>query len=107
MRDPGEYNRRVTLGSVTLTPDGGGGYTETAVAGPTVWAKVEPLRGNEQQQARQTGMRIPHRFFIPYRPDVTGATSLTYNDQAFDITSVTDPDGAHEELEILADEIVP
>lgn len=107
MRDPGEYNRRVTLGSVTRTPDGGGGYTETAVAGATVWAKVEPLQGNEKLQAMQTGMRRPHRFFVPYRDGVTGTTSLTYLGRTFDVQSVIDPDAAHEELEILADEVVP
>jgi SPP1 family predicted phage head-tail adaptor len=106
MRDPGQMNRRIVLRTVTLTPDGGGGYDETPVDLPEIWAHVEPLQGNEQLQAMQTGMKRPHRFTVRYREGVTAATRVVYSDRVFDVTSVVDPDERHETLEILADEVI-
>lgn len=106
MDDPGRMDKRVTLRSMTRTSDGGGGFTETAVALATMWAHVEPLDGDERLEAMQTGMRRPHRFTVRYREGVTGATSLLYGLRPFDIVSIVDPDEHHDMLVILADEIV-
>lgn len=106
MKNPGEMNRRITLRTVTRTPDGGGGYTETPVDSPPTWAKIEPLQGDEQLQAMQTGMVRPHRFTIRYRAGLTGATRIVYEGRVFDVRSVVDTDERHEELVILADEVL-
>jgi SPP1 family predicted phage head-tail adaptor len=103
----GQKNRRVTLRSTVSTADEYGGSTETTGDVATVWAAVEPLEGNEQLQAMQTGMKVPHRFTISYRAGVTGATELLYGSRRFDVTSVVDPDERHRDLVILADEILP
>lgn len=106
LRDRGEMNRRITLRTVTLTPDGGGGYSETPVDSAPTWAKIEPLQGDEQLQAMQTGMVRPHRFTIAYRTGMTGATRIVYGSRVFDVKSVVDTDERHEELVILADEVL-
>lgn len=107
MKDPGQMNRRIALRSVQSTPDGGGGYDETVTDSPEIWAHVEPLQGNEQLQAMQTGMQRPHRFTIRYREGITGTTRIVYADRVFDVKSVIDPDERHETLEIMADEVIP
>ena len=101
-----DLNREVTIQSVTLTPDGGGGYTETLVDVATVPAHIEPLIGREQLLGMQTGMERPHRFTIRHREGVTGATRLLYDGRTFDIKSVVDTEERHRELILLAEEIV-
>lgn len=107
MTDPGKMNRRVLFQSRSLTPDAGGGYTEAVVDLAETWAYVEPLEGDEQLRAMQTGMKRPHRFTVRYRENVGGATGLVYAGRAFDVRSVVDPDAGHMELVIMADEILP
>ena len=107
MIDPGKMNRRVTIETAGApVPDGGGGYTPGDPTTLETWAHVEPLTGDEQVQAMQTGMRRPHRFTVRYRADVEGATTLLYGARRFDVQSVVDTDTAHEELVILADEVI-
>jgi SPP1 family predicted phage head-tail adaptor len=101
----GDANRRVTIRRVVRTDEAGGGYAETLVDVATVWAEVEPLQGDEQLQAMQTGMARPHRFTLRYREGVDGATELLHDGRRFNVRSVTDTRAARRELVILADEV--
>jgi SPP1 family predicted phage head-tail adaptor len=103
----GELTRRVAIREVTRTPDAGGGWSEEWATVATVWARVEPLQGDEQIQAMQTGMRAPYRFTIRYRDGLTGASELVYGGRRFNVTSVTDTNARHRELVVLADEVRP
>lgn len=102
----GELTRSITIRALTATGDVYGGTTDVASDVATVRAKVEPLEGDEQLRAMQTGMSRPHRFTIRYREGVTGAHELQYDGRRFNISSVIDPDARHRELVILADEAV-
>lgn len=105
MISAGQLNRRVTIRTTVRTDEEGGGYTDTLRDDATVWAKVEPLQGDEQLAAMQTDMTAPHRFTIRHRRGVSGATELRYDGRRFNVRSVTDTNAAHRELVILADEV--
>lgn len=105
--DPGKMDRRITIRTEGApVPDGGGGWTPGTPTTVDTWAYVEPLAGDEQLQAMQTGMVRPHRFKIPYRPEMAATKSIVYRGRTFDVKSVVDTDEQHEELVILADEVV-
>lgn len=101
----GQMRRTITIRTMTRTPDGMGGYTETPTDVTGVFARVEPLQGDEQVNAMQTGMLRPYRFHLRYRAGMTGAKRIIYDSRTFDIRSVLDPEEKHRELEILADEV--
>lgn len=104
--DPGQMNRRVTIQTATRSaPDGGGGFVPGEPTEKETWAKVEPLEGDEQIQAMQTGMKRPHRFTVRYRPDLLPTSGVVYKGRTFDVKSVVDTAESHEELVILADEV--
>lgn len=44
----GKLNRRITLKTVTRTPDGIGGFTETEVSQKETWGSVKPMSQREQ-----------------------------------------------------------
>lgn len=97
--------RVVSIRTTTRTDDGGGGYTETSTDLDGIPARVEPLQGDEQLRAMQTGMVAPHRFTMRYRADLLGATTLVYDSRPFDIKSIIDPEEKHREIIVLADEV--
>ena len=102
----GQLNRMVTIRTVTLVPDGGGGNTEIPTDVPDIPARVEPLDGRELVEAMKVGLQRPHRFTLRYRTGMTGATRIVYALHTFDVKSVVDPEEAHRELIILTEEIV-
>jgi SPP1 family predicted phage head-tail adaptor len=107
MTDPGLMNRQVKIRTAgASTSDGMGGYTPGEPVDVTSWAYIEPLQGDEQLQAMQTGMVRPHRFTMRYRSDLASSKTLVYQSRTFDVKSIVDTDMKHEELVILADEVV-
>lgn len=98
--------RQITLRTITLVPDGGGGYTETPTDVANIPARVEPLQGDEQLEAMRVGMNRPHRFTIRYQAGMTGAKRIVYDSRTFDIKSVVDPEEKHRELVIMTDEVI-
>lgn len=105
MTRAGQMRSLVTIQAVTRTPDGAGGYTEELTDVATAWARGEPLTGQEQIMAMQTGMTRPYRFTMRYRDDVSGATKILYDGRTFDVKSVVDPNEAHRELVIMTEEV--
>lgn len=97
--------RRVTIRTMTLVPDGGGGFTETPTDVTGIPARVRPLEGRELIQAMQTVGQRPHEFTIRYRTGMIGAKTLLYETRTFDIKSVVDPEEKHRELVIMTDEV--
>ena len=97
--------RKVTIRTMTRTPDGMGGYTETPTDVTNIPARVEPLLGDEMLRAQQTGMKQPHNITIRYRSDLTTAKTILYEGISFDVKSVVDPESRHRELQILAEKM--
>jgi SPP1 family predicted phage head-tail adaptor len=60
----GELNQRVRILAQTLTPDGGGGYSEVWNVIATLWADVEPRAGNNVFAADALQSRVQHRVTI-------------------------------------------
>lgn len=98
--DPGKLNRRILLQRRVSTRDAIGGEVYTWVDDRTVWAGVEPLTGRELIAAQAKHIEITMRFRIRYQREVTANWRLVWEDQIFNILSVTDVDAAHWELEL-------
>jgi len=60
----GELNQRIRILAQTLTPDGGGGYSEVWNVIATLWADVEPRAGNNVFAADALQSRVQHRVTI-------------------------------------------
>ena len=67
----GELNQRVGILAQTLTPDGGGGYTEVWNVIATLWADVEPRVGAGVFAADAIQPRVQHRVTIRRNAAVT------------------------------------
>jgi SPP1 family predicted phage head-tail adaptor len=101
----GALRHWITIRESARTPDEGAGFIETWYAIANVYAAVEPLTGDEQIQAMQTGMIQPHRFSIRYRRGLTGANEILYDGRRFNVRSVVNTGERDREIVMLADEV--
>lgn len=66
------------------------------------WAKAETVSAREYFAAAADNREDTIRFTIRYRADVTADMTIRYNGKVHHIESVTDPNGRHVKLEIVA-----
>lgn len=70
VRQPGEMREVVELQKSVRTDTDAGGYVDNWQPVATVRAKVEPLRGSEQIQARAVTAVFDYRVTIRHRHDI-------------------------------------
>lgn len=70
----GQLDQQVTLYRGSKVSDGMGGATQTLVAYASgIWAKIEPISGDERTEAQRTEARRKYRVTIRYRAGVREA----------------------------------
>jgi SPP1 family predicted phage head-tail adaptor len=90
----GEARQRATLEAKTLTPDGGGGFSESWDSYASVWAQLLPQGGSEPLEAGRTESRVSHRMLIRRRTDVSANHRVRIGARAFAILALID-EGPH------------
>ena len=97
-------------------PDGAGGFTETwtALDPPTAWVALEALggAGMERLTADTITASGTHQVTLPYHPQITVRTRLTYTDpdrgpRTFAVVGLQDAANARRELVLVAAEALP
>jgi len=74
---PGEMNEVITIERASYTTNAGGGSVEAwAQLGPKSYAKVTPVRGNEQVRAAQVGSSTMYEIGLYRRTDVNEADRI-------------------------------
>ena len=97
----GNLDQRLTLRRRGSGVDVLGQESETWQTLAIVWGRAEPLRGREYFAAAQVQSETAVRFTIRYRTDLATSDHVLWRDQAHDITSIIDPGGRKETLELM------
>lgn len=90
----------------TLTPDGGGGYTEsweTAAEIPNIYAAIIPVTGGKRLMHRQMMQETTVKIRTRYQEGFDGDFRLTDGTFCYYPLSVQDSDGKKTYLDILAE----
>ena len=101
----GLKTRRLAIEQPVDGTDAHGDVLTTYTTVATVWASIEPLRGEERFEAQQVTADVSHRIRIRWARDLAAMTPkwrLRLGDTLFDVLSVVDIGFAHRELEISA-----
>ena len=109
MQAAGKRKHRITIqsaGTVASGLDTGQQHWASPITVCQCLASIEPLEGRERWQAMQVEAEVTHRITILYRPGITSAMRAILDGRIFHFGSVIDKDERHEELEILATEII-
>jgi len=101
----GDLRHRISLQELVSIPDGMGGFSEEWQDVATVWASVEPLRGQERYLAQQTLQEVTHKVTMRYREGVSTRMRIFFGGRLFTIKAILDPEERHKWLEILCSEI--
>lgn len=101
----GRKNRRLTFDRPIDTTDGhGDALVDYATIG-TVWASIEPLRGEERFEAQQVTADVTHKIRVRYSSTLAGLTPkhrARLGATTYDLLSINDINSGHRELEIWA-----
>ena len=102
----GELNQRASIVARTLTPDGGGGYTESWDVVATVWVSVAPNSGGDVFGPDQTESRVRHRIALRRTTIVAAGQRVIVGARTFRIHAVLD-EGPNATLMTLLCEELP
>lgn len=87
--DIGQFRHRVTFQQESQTSDGQGGYTKTWTNIATVWAKVEPIKQREREEAMSIGTDRTHKITTRYQSSINDVSyRISWGTRIFNITSV-------------------
>ncbi len=81
---------RVTIQSRTTAQGTAGRPVLTWSDVATVWAKIEPIDGTEQQYAGRVVSDVTHRITIRYYSGLTSKHRMTLGSRTFNLFSVID-----------------
>lgn len=72
----------------------------------SAWASIEPLRGREYMEGRQTQASVDHRVRMRYRAGITPKMQVVFGSRTFQIVSVINVIEGKRELNLMCRENV-
>ncbi len=100
----GGLRHRLTLEQSSLTPDGGGGVTQSWVQVAQVWGEIAPLSGRERVEAARIAGRQSYEIRIRFRAGVEPAMRFRLGARNFHILAVEDVGERGQWLKALCEE---
>ncbi len=86
----GNLNQRAALLANTLTPDGGGGFTDDWEVFALVWVSDEPIGGSDAFGPDRLEARVRHRLTLRRRSDIGTGQRVQLGSRLFRIHTVLD-----------------
>lgn len=102
----GRLRHRVAIQQKSVTRDSYGGETITWPGVITVWASVEPLRGDEFIEAQRAGARVDTRIVMRYQSGIVPEMRATEGSHTWDILSVINVEERDRELQLMCREVL-
>ena len=97
--------QRATLQTKTLTPDGGGGFSESWQTIGNAWVEIVPLGANEKFGPDALDTRIRHRITLRARSDIVSGMRLATASRSFAIRAVLARETSNPLLTLLCEEL--
>jgi SPP1 family predicted phage head-tail adaptor len=98
-------NQRATLVARTLTPDGGGGFSESWEPFATVWIGLAPLGATDSVGAAHLESRVRHRIVLRRRADLAAGQRVTAGARTFRVHALLDPGPRESTVTLLCEEL--
>ena len=102
----GKLNKRVTIQQQTITRDSYGAETIAWTTFATVWAAVEPLRGEEYFKALQQQANTMIKVTIRYKTGVKATMRFKYGNRYLYIEDIVNFNEANESLVCMCKEAI-
>ena len=97
----GRLRHRITIQSRELVPNEIGEMEEEWAPLATVWASVEPARGNQYYAAKQLDAKVDGVVIMRYRSDIEPTMRIIYDGRILKIISLLTVKERKRELHIM------
>jgi SPP1 family predicted phage head-tail adaptor len=84
----GRMRHKVDLQSATASQNGYGEESKNWVTDESIFAQIEPLRGQQLLQYQQINSELTHRIIIRYTSNATSEKRIKWGSRIFDISVV-------------------
>lgn len=101
----GELNQRAQIEARTLTPDGGGGYSESWDVIANVWVSVSPSSGGDVFGPDQVESRVRHRITLRRNNAIAAGQRVIVGTRTFRIHALLDEGGSAILMTLLCEEL--
>ncbi len=101
----GELNQRASIAARTLTPDGGGGFSESWDTIANVWVSVAPNSGGDVFGPDQAESRVRHRIALRRLSTVAAGQRVIVGARTFRIHAVLDEGPQATLMTLLCEEL--
>lgn len=101
----GTLSRRATLRAQTLTPDGGGGFTAAWDVVAVVWARLEPMSGEDRVRAGGLESRVRHKIVVRRSNAYAAGQRVEIGARLFAVRALLDDGPQNPFLTLLCEEI--
>lgn len=96
------FNNRIKIVETTKVRQRDGSYKEEEKEIAKPWTDIKTMQGEEFQSMGFTVNKIPIRFIIRYREGINTKQKVKYNNETYNIESVTNDNGKNQTLTIFA-----
>ncbi len=97
--------QRASLLARTLTPDGGGGYSESWQSFAFVWIALDPRDATDNVGAERLESRVRHRIVMRRRADLAAGQRVAVGARLFRVHAVIDEGPRAPAIALLAEEL--
>ena len=101
----GLHDRRATLQARVLTPDGGGGYSESWQTFAVVWARLMPAGVNDVFGPDARESRARYRLWLRRRRDLAAGLRVVIGARALLVRAVLDQGPRESIVTLLCEEL--
>jgi len=102
----GRLRHRFEFQSSTGEQNAFGEPIQTWTTYTTLWAGLEPLRGEEIIHARQVTATVSHKIRVRFNSSITSNHRVVFDSRTFEINSVINLGERDRELELYCTEVV-
>jgi SPP1 family predicted phage head-tail adaptor len=101
----GSLNQRANILAPALTPDGGGGYSESWQVAATVWCSVEPQSGGDVFGPDAVESRVQYRIVLRRASVVAAGMRIAIDTRTFAIHAVLDEGEPAQTMTLLCEDL--
>lgn len=101
----GTLNQRATISAHTLTPDGGGGYSESWAPVAIVWARLDVLTGADRTAADKLESRVRHKLTLRRSSAFAAGQRVAIGARNFAVRALLDPGPQSPLMTLLCEEL--
>ncbi len=98
-------DQRASLLARTLTPDGGGGFSESWDVFAVVWIALQPLGATDSVGAARLESRVRHRIVLRRRTDLAAGQRIQVGARVFRVHAVLDDGARAAYVSLLCEEL--